>query len=85
MQPLEWSNLWNAMRSNPETWHPTSEAMFDAMLNCLPPARMGGGRFLVGEPDHHNAKGEAVFAAFKQTGSAYFAKYQTIREFEANR
>lgn len=84
MAPLEWSDLWDAMRKNPDEWQPTTAEMYEEMLNVLPPIRWVGRRFLVGEPNHHNAQDEAVYACFKRWGNNYSAKYQTIREFEAD-
>jgi hypothetical protein len=52
------------------------------MLNCVPPRRQEGRRFLVGEAERHNANDEAVYAAFKAVNGRYWAKYQTVREFD---
>lgn len=69
------------MNANPTEWIETTEAMNWEMLCCLPPAAGLNGHFLVGEPNNHNAAGEAVYACFKIDGGRYFAKYQTYREF----
>lgn len=86
--PLEWAELWAAMRPEPHVWVDTTEAMFDNQLNVLPPQDMGNGGFLVGEPNHHNAKGEPVYACFSHqygacVGDYYEACYMTQREFTA--
>jgi hypothetical protein len=42
------------------------------MLEVLPPAVMGGGAFMVGEPINHDAMGQPTFKGFKQVGDKYF-------------
>jgi hypothetical protein len=79
--PLEWSALWSAMRPEPHPWVLTTEHMFDEMLGALPPIDMGGGAFLVGEPNHHNADGEAVYACFHRYNGIVEARYLTVAEF----
>lgn len=79
---LEWAELWAAMDSDPTRWFDTTEHMFDEMLNCLPPAAMGAGGFLVGEPTRHNENDEAIYACFVSRGG-YQARYMTRREFKA--
>ena len=80
--PLVWAELWAAMRPEPHPWILTTEAMYDDMLNCLPPRAMGNGCFLVGEADHHNSDGRAVYACFKQIhGGGFEARYMTVAEF----
>lgn len=86
--PLVWADLWAAMRPEPHQWILTTEHMFDEMLGALPPADMGGGAFLVGEANHHNAAGDAVYACFKRVGLEFEARYMTrteFREFKAIR
>lgn len=86
--PLEWSALWSAMRPEPHPWIATTSEMYDEMLGALPPADMGGGAFLVGEANHHNAAGDAVYACFKRVGLEFEARYMTraeFREFKAIR
>ena len=54
------------------------------MLNVLPPERMRGGAFLVGEPFDHNGKGESRFDYFfKKDGYCYYGGLLTTREFDA--
>ena len=81
IEKLVWVPLWDAMKSNPEAWVPTTEGMYWDMLECLPPRAQSGGRFLVGEPERHNEQGEAVHACFKQVGNEFFAKYMTVKQF----
>lgn len=80
-KPLEWAALWGAMRASPERWRRTSLAMFDEMLGAVPPAAMGGGTFLVGEPNHHTHEGEAVYACFYAHAGIVEARYMTRAEF----
>lgn len=78
---LEWAPLWDAMKTTPEAWIPTTEAMYWEMLEVLPPRKMMGTNFLVGEADHHNADGRAVYACFCKFGDSYRARYLTVDEF----
>ena len=82
---LEWSELWNAMKASPDQWIRTTKEMYDEQLCCMPPTRHRAYCFLVGEPERHNDNDEPVFAAFKFTTEGYFAKYQTILEFNQGR
>lgn len=72
------------MENEPSAWIETTAAMYDEMLNALPPRAMGAGAFLVGEPYTYNNNGEAVYACFAQVGRDRFkARYLTVREFRA--
>ena len=82
-KPLEWQELWDAMDANPQEWIPTTEAMYWHMLEVLPPRKMLGQNFLVGEATRHNAEGEPVYACFTEFGDTYKAKNLTIAEFMA--
>ena len=68
----------------PITWQETDKETYWEMLECLPPARMAGGAFLVGEPmDHLAATGEATFEMFRKQSSKFFVASRpvTIAEF----
>ena len=80
-QPLEWQPLWDAMGASPNDWIPTTEAMYWEMLGVVPPRKMIGQQFLVGEADNHNENGEAVYACFTKYCEKYAAKYMTVNEF----
>jgi hypothetical protein len=80
-KPLVWNDLWEAMRPEPHAWVLTTEAMYWEMLGAVPPRAMGGGAFLVGEANHHNAQGSPVYACFKQVGDEFEARYMTLAEF----
>lgn len=55
------------------TWKATTKARYWDMLEVLPPAVMGGGAFMVGEPMNHDpATGQPTFTGFKQVGDKYF-------------
>jgi len=90
-QPVEWDQLWEAMRLTQHSWIPTTENMYYEMLEVLPPEAMGNGGFLVGEPNHHNNDNEPVYACFMRSkgfefgGTNYVdtfkAQYLTVSEF----
>ena len=80
-KPLEWKELWDAMEANPAEWIPTTEAMYWDMLEVLPPRKMIGEQFLVGEANNHNENGEAVYACFTKYCDKYEAKHMTVNEF----
>jgi hypothetical protein len=80
---LEWKELWDAMDANPSEWIPTTEKMYWDMLEVLPPRKMIGEQFLVGEANDHNDNGEAVYACFTKHGDTYKAKHLTVNEFMA--
>jgi hypothetical protein len=80
--PVVWNELWDAMKETPSAWIETTEKMYWDMLECLPPKRMESRKFLVGEADHHNEQGEAVFACFKKVGVKFFSRYLTIAQFQ---
>ena len=77
----EWKELFDAMDAAPGEWIATTEAMYYAMLEAVPPQDASFGAFLVGEPTRHNAKGEAVYAAFRATPAGADARYMTQAEF----
>lgn len=79
--PLEWNDLWSAMRPVPHAWMPTTENMYWHMLEVVPPVAACNGAFLVGEADHHNADHVPVYACFKQASDQYEARYMTVAEF----
>ena len=81
MNELSGQALWDAMKKEPTKWIRTTEGMYYDMLEVLPPAAMGHGAFLVGEPYTHNSRGEAVHACFANMYGDFFARYSTIREF----
>lgn len=79
--PVVWAELWDAMKETPSAWIETTEKMYWDMLEVLPPIRMDGRKFLVGEADHHNATGEPVYACFKRLGSKFFARYLSVAQY----
>jgi hypothetical protein len=79
--PLEWQALWDAMDASPDAWIPTTEKMYWDMLEVLPPRKMLGRNFLVGEALRHNDEGEAVYSCFTKFGDTYKAKNLTVAEF----
>ncbi len=77
----EWNDLFKEMRERPEHWHETSQAMFDEMLGAVPPADIGGGAFLMGEPVKH-VNGEPVYYCSREIAGEYLARYMTQAEFQ---
>ena len=84
-QPLEWSALWLVLESNynhgVRVWVPTTDAMYDAMLESVPPTIQRWAAFLCGEAWTHNDHGEAVYAAFTKRSGTVEACYLTRSEF----
>jgi len=71
---------------SPIEWTETTEEKYFEMLEVLPPAYMGNGGFLVGEPyDHDAGNGQPRWTAFRQVGEKFFAanRPMTIAEFKA--
>lgn len=60
-----------------------TEERYYEMLNVLPPERMRGGAFLVGEPFDHNGNGEPRFDYYyAKDGRYYNGGLLTAREFD---
>lgn len=66
-------------------WKKSTFDRYWEALECLPPAKMTGHGFLLGEPHDHNAQGQPVFSAFIQIGEEYYESmgHLTIAEFKA--
>lgn len=79
-QPLEWQALWDAMELNPDKWVLTTEKMYWEMLEVLPPRKMIGQNFLVGEALCH-IDGIPVYSCFSKFGDVYKTKNMTVRQF----
>lgn len=82
-KPLVWDDLWAAMKAKPTEWIETTEKMYWNMLEVVPPRRQTRMAFLLGEANHTNEEGKEVYAAFKQQGDRYYARYMTVAEFDA--
>ena len=78
---LVWAELWAAMDANPDAWIETTEAMYWEMLEVLPPRKMIGRNFLVGEADHDNSEGYPVYSCFTKIGDTYKAKKLSYKQF----
>lgn len=62
----------------PIRWTPVSKAIYDRMLEVLPPLDWNGESFLVGEADDHcAATGAPRYRAFRKRGSHFFEIYET--------
>lgn len=54
-------------------WQETTEEAYWYALECVPPAAMAGGAFLMGEPqDHHAASGLPRFSCYRETRDGKF-------------
>ena len=89
---LTWSALWEAIgdeyhNANVEQREPrlipTTREMADEMRGVVPPRLHTSAGFLMGEANHHNNAGRAVYAGFVRLGSDWFARYATADEFRA--
>lgn len=68
----------------PVDWQETTEKEYWDMLEVLPPAFMGAGGFLVGEPwDHHAITGRPRFQAFQEVAGKFLksSRPMTIAEY----
>lgn len=52
-----------------------SDAIYYHLLECVPPRRMDGSYFEVGEAHHHDTKGRAIYRACWMEGGKYFTGY----------
>ena len=80
----EWCAERRSKQLGPVTWNESTEEQYWEMLECLPPARMSGGAFLVGEPiDHIAGTGEPTFEMYRKVGDKFFVSSRpvTSREF----
>ena len=63
-----------------------TEAQYDEMLGCLPPERMHGNAFLVGEPVRHKKEGNTYVPTFdlyfSHEGKYYTGGEVTVKEYE---
>ena len=80
-KPLEWQALWDAMDANPDDWIPTTEAMYWEMLGAVPPRKMIGRAFLVGEALRDNDEGYPIYSCFTKFGETYKARNMTLKQF----
>lgn len=73
-------------QDTPIVWTETTHEKFYYMLEVLPPAKMSGGGFLVGEPcDHHSLTGRPRYSAYAEREGRYFVANRplTVAEFMA--
>jgi len=81
----EWCAEKQRAQLAPITWQETTEETYWEMLECLPPAKMAGGAFLVGEPrDHLAATGEPTFEMYRKQGTKFYVSSRavTVAEFK---
>jgi hypothetical protein len=75
-----------ARQHTPITWDECTEDRYYDMLEVLPPAYMGHGGFLVGEPcDHDASNGQPRYQGFCISNGKFYqgSRPMTIREFKA--
>lgn len=75
---------WKAeQQRTPIVWLPTTERQFNEMLECLYPAAMGGGGFLVGEPfDHEADTGKPRYQGFRHRGDEFYVSSRPLTRDE---
>jgi hypothetical protein len=80
----EWPYPWIGEHYNPghPEWLETSQETFDNQLGCVPPARMKGSAFAVGECYRHDRDGNPLHAIFVQYGGRYFCRLGDIGDFD---
>lgn len=82
----EWCIEKQRQQLTPIEWQQTDEESYMEMLECVPPARMAGGAFLMGEPmDHLANTGESRYEMFRKAGGKYLVSGRpvTVAEFES--
>lgn len=62
-------------------WQPITEERADYLLDCVPPARMKNGAFMVGECMTHSPAG-AIYEAVANVENKYFARPAPISDFD---
>lgn len=68
---------------NPNRWQTVDEDFYHEMLGAVPPIHHGDGRFMLGEPYHHDEKGVIYIGVVHHKGG-YYAKHCYRHEFLAN-
>lgn len=63
---------WHASYKEVLLWKRCAESRYWEMLGVVPPAIVGDGAFMVGEPVNHDAQGHLRFDGFKQEGEQFF-------------
>ena len=60
------------------------DEMYFYFLEVLPPRKMTGYGFLVGEPYTHNSQGEGVYECFLESlnNKYFYAGLKTVKEFQ---
>ena len=82
----EWQAEKQRQQLAPIEWQDTDKETYWEMLECLPPARMSRGAFLVGEPiDHLASTGEERYEMYRKIGDKYIVSSRpvTIAEFKS--
>lgn len=64
------------------SWREVSERIFYDQLECLPPARMQGNAFAVGETWTHDEDGYRIHAVFCEVQDRYFCRNMRLANFD---
>lgn len=79
----DWCKAKGARQDTPIEWADITEEQYNEALECLPPAAMSAGGFLVGEPsDHHAGTGAPRFAAYFRQGQQFVASSRPLTRKE---
>jgi len=65
--------------SGKDVWVETTRKTYNDQIGCVPPIRMSGNCFLVGEPYTFN-----IYATFVQVEDRYFDCFKNIKTFNPN-
>lgn len=68
-------------RAGDKSWREVTEAVYWDQLECLPPIRMNGNAFMVGEPWDSDARGN-IYSTFVQVGQRYFCRMDHLIDFD---
>ena len=66
------------------SWREVSRRIYWDQLECVPPVRMDGGAFMVGEAWTYGERGE-IHTAFVKIKSRYFCRHDYLRDFDSVR
>jgi len=79
----EWLAKKAELQNTPVEWTETTEENYWYALECLPPAKMAAGNFLVGEPyDHSAGNGLPRFQMYRKSGNRYYVSNRPVTKIE---
>jgi hypothetical protein len=71
----------NMFKAGDRSWREVSKNIYWEQLEALPPAKMNGNCFAVGEPWDHDNRG-AIVTMFVQVGERYFCRMDHLIDFD---